>query len=107
MVEYLKKKRMYELAQNLSSEELPKCKDFHYTFYRGVEWLKCFPFAICSQSGGRWISIRQEVFDDSKKGMHIEEDIFARPVKGIYQFRSHNGKVVILDKIKKFGGSEL
>lgn len=82
MVRYLKKRAMFHLANELSDVELPPCKEFVYTFFEGVEWLKCNRFHICCQRYGAWISIRHEIYDNSEEGYHIEEDIFSCPVNG-------------------------
>lgn len=101
MVRYLKKRAMFHFANELSDVELPPCKEFVYTFFEGVEWLKCNRFHICCQRYGAWISIQHEIYDDSEGGYHIEEDIFSYPVNGKYTYHNHNGKQIVIDEIKK------
>ena len=104
MVEYLKKKKIYEIAQNLYSEELPKCRNFIYKYSRGVEWLECNEFKISSQACGSWICIIHRKYDEVRDEYYEDQYIFSHPVNGEYTYRSHNGKQVIIDNLKNTEG---
>ena len=104
MYQYLKKKKIYEIAQSLASEELPMCKDFLYTYSGGVEWLESNEFKITSQACGNWICIRHRKYDETRDEYVVDQDIFSHPVNGEYTYRSHNGKLIMVENIKHTEG---
>ncbi len=68
-VNYLKKKKMYELMVRLASLDcevsLSKCE---YSFYRGMEWLwlldNSYIYKLCSDHGGKCLSLTKYIYDD-------------------------------------------
>ena len=100
MVKYLKKKALYKLASDMLSENLPPCKEFEYRFYHGTEWMDCGGYHVCSQWGGNWIRITRNTYKEDEHGNDINnEDVFSEKRDGKYHYHSHNGKMVVVDKI--------
>lgn len=96
-MEYLKKKKLYELAKELlKDKEIPLMKDCEYKFGRGSEWLRfsgvgddCHSYKINSQSAGKWVCIEESAFSDYECEMVvIRSDTYAERKNGEYTHHS-------------------
>ena len=91
-MEYLKKKKLYELAKELlKDKEIPLMKDCEYKSYKGAEWLyfsgvdnEYRSYKISSQSAGYWVSIEES----DCGGKLLRSDIYSERRNGEYTYHS-------------------
>lgn len=91
-MEYLKKKKLYELTKELLKDKrIPLMKDCEYRFCRGAEWLHFsgsgddkHSYKITSQSAGNWVCVEESVYG----GEIIRSDIYAELKNGEYTYHS-------------------
>ena len=98
-MEYLKKKKLYELVKNgmRYPDDLPKMKDCTYRFFSGFEWLSftgaytLHSYKVSSQCCGGWLNIQESYFDYSGSNLITLDDIYAEgtPDSG-YDYHSHH-----------------
>lgn len=96
MIQYLKKKKIYAIARELVTGEMPLCKEFDYKHYHGVEWLITNSIRVSAQCSGQWIRIERNEYDEQTDESKVINEIFSNFKNGTYQFHSIDGKVVLI-----------
>lgn len=96
LIQYLKKKKLYAIARELVTGEMPLCKEFDYKHYHGVEWLITNSIRVSAQCSGQWIRIERNEYDEQTDESKVINEIFSNFKNGTYQFHSIDGKVVLI-----------
>ena len=86
MIPYLKKTKMYNIAQQLC-KDVPKLKDCEYKFYRGMEWLKWYTDEECEDGWIEWSLCRTGYFISLNKEQHLESEFKAVTLSRATTFR--------------------
>ena len=87
-ISYLKKKKMYELLEQLVSADLSMMKNSSYRYFRGSEWLECAAddgqhYTIYKlYHEGRFVSLDILKWDDEEENFVEDERITYRMVDG-------------------------
>lgn len=75
---YIKKKKMYEMLQSIVETKLAIMKNASYRFYRGSEWLECITDDSCNKHyklyhSGNFVSLNISIYNENED-MFMEID---------------------------------